>query len=384
MAKKLISLLLVLVLALSFTLTGCGNSPKVATEGDASKTEGASNDETKKDEPKKADVKVGFIYIGPIGDGGWTYAHNEGRLYLENELGIKALYVESVPENADCEKAMKDLIDQDVNVIFGTSFGYMDHMEKLSKEFPNVKFIHCSGYKMTENMANYFGKIEEPRYLSGIAAGMKTKSNKIGYVAAMQIPEVIRGINAFTLGVRSVNPDAKVYVRWTNTWYDPATEKNAAIALLDEGCDIIAQHQDTTGPQIAAQERNVWAIGYNTDSSKAAPKAYITAPVWNWGPYYVSQVKAVMDGTWKAESYWGGMTDGVVELAPLTENAPEGAKEKIEEVKNKILDGSFQVFAGPIKDQSGAVKVEEGSVLSDEGQLTCDWFVEGVEGKIEK
>jgi basic membrane protein A and related proteins len=386
MLKKMLAVMTAAALTLTLGLTGCGSTAKPAaaeetTTAAKEETTQAPSEETKKEEKK---VKVGFIYVGPIGDGGYTFAHNEGMLFLKKELGVETIYKENVPEDAECEKVMKDMIDQGVTVIFGTSFGYMDHMEKVSKEFPEVKFLHCSGYKMTENMGNYFGRIEQARYLSGIVAGLKTKSNKIGYVGAFEIPEVVRGINSFTLGVRSVNPTATVHVAWTHTWYDPAKEKDAAKALLEQGCDIMAQHQDTTGPQIAAEEKGAFAIGYNSDSKNAAPKAYMTAPVWNWGPYYVNTVKAVMDGTWKAESYWGGMKDGIVALAPLTENAPAEAKAKVDEIQKKILDGSFDVFSGPIKDQTGAEKVPAGSALSDADQLSNDWFVEGVVGKIEK
>ncbi len=367
--KRFLALMLVVVMICAAALTGCGS--KAA------------------DSSGKVDaVKAGFIYVGPIGDGGYTYAHDQGRLYLEEKLkdkGVTTAYLENVAEDASVEKAMKDLIDQGCNVIFATSFGYMDYVEKVAKEYPDVKFFHCSGYKSNDtNFANYFGRIEQTRYLSGIAAGLKTKSNKIGYVAAKQIPEVIRGINAFTLGVQSVNPNATVNVKWTDTWYDPTLEKNAATALLNDGCDVIAQHQDTTGPQIAAEEKGASAIGYNSDSRKAAPKAYITAPIWNWGVYYVDQVQKILDGTWKSENFWGGLKEGVVDLAPLTENAAPGTKEKIEEAKAKMLDGSLNVFTGPIKDQSGAVKIAEGASMTDDEQLNCKWFVQGVNGKIDQ
>ncbi len=366
MFKRKISILLVLILVISI-FASCSK--------EVSENPG-SNSEDK--------LKVGFIYVGPIGDGGWSFAHNDGRLYLEEELGVQTIYREAVPEGPDVEKVMKDMIDQGAKVIFATSFGYMDYMEKVSKEYPDIKFFHCSGYKTTENMANYFGRMYEPRYLSGIVAGMKTQSNKIGYVAAFEIPEVIRGINAFTLGVQSVNPDAKVIVRWTRTWYDPVKEKEAAKALLDEDVDVIAQHQDTTGPQQAAEEAGVYAIGYNTDSFDKAPGSYMTAPIWKWGPYYVEQVKSIIEDRWEKHSYWGGMKDGIVELAPLSKNAPEGASEKVEEVKKKILDGEFNIFKGPIKDQDGNLVVEDGQVLTDKEMLSMNWFVEGVEGKIEK
>ncbi len=360
-------LMLLLTLALLVSTTACGGTPAASGANDP--------------------LTVGFIYVGPIGDGGYTYAHDQGRQYMERELGdkIKTIYRESVPESQDVEKAMKDMIAQGAKAIFATSFGYMEYVDKVAKEYPDVKFFHCSGYMSNEtNFVNYFGRIEQTRYLSGIVAGLKTETNHIGYVGAFSIPEVVRGINAFTLGAQSVNPDVTVSVRWTHTWYDPAKEKEAAMALLDEGCDIIAQHQDTTSPQVAAEEKGAFAIGYNTDSASAAPKAYLTAPIWNWGPYYAAQVKAILDGSWKAENYWGGMDDGVVGLAPLTSLAPTDAQAKIDELSPKIKDGSFNVFQGPIYDQEGNEKIPAGSAVDDAGQLSMDWFVKGVNGVIEK
>lgn len=358
-------LLLVALMVAALMVTGCSTAQKPAEE---KKAEAPS-------------VKVGFIFVGPIGDGGWTFAHNDGRKAIEDQLGVPTIFKESVPEGPEVEKVINDMIDQGANVIFATSFGYMDFVEKAAKNHPNVKFLHCSGYKSGENFANYFGRMYEARYLSGIVAGLKTQSDAIGYVAAFEIPEVIRGINAFTLGVQTVNPDAVVKVKWTHTWYDPAKEKEAAKALLDEGADVIAQHQDTGGPQQAAEEKGVWSIGYNTDMKEIAPKAYMTAPIWNWGPYYVEQVKAVMEGTWKTDSYWGGMKEGIVELAPLTANAPEEAKALVEKAQADILAGTQKIFVGPIKDQNGEVKVPEGTVMTDGELLSMDWFVQGVEGK---
>lgn len=337
----------------------------------------------KKEEEKTEDLTVGFIYVGPIGDGGWTYAHNEGRLYLEEQLGVKTLYKESVPETQEVETEIRNLIDQGAKVIFATSFGYMDFVEKVSKDFPEVTFFHCSGYKTTDNMANYFGRMYEARYLSGIVAGMKTESNKIGYVAAFPIPEVIRGIDAFTLGAQSVNPDVEVEVVWTYTWYDPASEKEAAVALLDGGADIIAQHQDTAGPQQAAEEKGAFSIGYNTDMKDMAPKAYMTAPIWNWGPYYVEQVQKVMNGEFESHAYWGGMNEDTVQLAVLTDLAPEGAEAAVAAAKASILDGSFHVFQGPLYNQAGELVVAEGETLSDGEMLELNWFVKGVVGNIE-
>jgi basic membrane protein A len=357
-------LLLILSLVLVLSMVACG------TEGDQPSGE-------------EEDLTVGFIYVGPIGDGGYTYAHDQGRLYLEDNLNVNTIYKESVPETQEVEQEIRNMIDQGAKAIFATSFGYMDYVAKVSEDYPEVAFFHCSGYKTTDNLATYFGRIYQPRYLSGIVAGLKTETNNIGYVAAYPIPEVIRGINAFTLGVQSVNPDAVVRVKWTSTWYDPATEKEAAVALIDEGADIIAQHQDTTGPQQAAEERGVYSIGYNTDMAEMAPEAYMTAPIWNWGPYYVEQVQNVIDGNFQSHQYWGGMEDDVVKLAPLTELSPEGAEEAVEEAKEKILNDELIIFEGPIYDQEGNLKVEEGQQMTDEEMLNMMWFVEGIEGNIE-
>jgi basic membrane protein A len=385
--RKIMALTLAAALACTAALSGCGLQ-KNNSAGTPSSDSTSSASSESSGTAKTQGLKVGFIYIGTIGDAGYSYAHDLGRKAIEEKLGSKGvttIKVQNVPETAEAEKAMRNLIDQGCKAIFATSFNYMDYVEKVAKEYPDVKFFHCSGNKSnTTNFVNYFGKIEQARYLSGIAAGLKTKTNKIGYVAAMQIPEVIRGIDAFTLGVRSVNPKAVVNVKWTNTWLDAQLEKDAALALLNEGNDVITQHQDTTGPQIAAQEKNAFAIGYNSDSRNAAPKAYITAPVWNWGVYYVDQVQKILDGTWKAENYMGTMKDGLIDLAPLTDNAAPGTKEKIEAVKAKIVDGSLDIFAGPVKDQKGNIKIAQGATMTDKEQLECKWFVEGVNGEIAK
>jgi basic membrane protein A len=384
--KRLTALILAIVMICAAALTGCGLSAENTNGGAAAGSASSASDASTS--AAAGGLKVGFIYIGSVGDVGYTYAHDQGRLYLEKTLkdkGVTTVKVENVPETAEVEKSINNLIDQGCKAIFATSFGYMDFVEKAAKDHPDVKFFHCSGNKSNDtNFVNYFGQIEQARYLSGIVAGLKTKSNKIGYVAAMQIPEVIRGIDAFTLGVRSVNPDAVVNVKWTNTWYDPQVEKDAATALLNEGNDIIAQHQDSTAAQIAAQEKNAFAIGYNSDSSKAAPKAYLTAPVWNWGVYYVDQVQKILDGTWKPENYLGGMKEGVVDIGPMSDLVDADIKAKVEDAKKKILDGSLDVLAGPIKDQTGAVKIPEGKTMTVEEQQSCKWFVEGVVGKIDQ
>ncbi len=362
MKKMLMTLLAMLMLLLA----GCGSKEEAANET-------ASTDEK--------ETVVGFVYVSPADDGGWSTTHNEGRLYLEEELGVKTLYRESVPEGPEVKDVMRNMIAEGANVIIAASFGYMDYMEELSYDYPEVKFLHCSGYKTTENMSNFFGRIYQARYLSGIVAGLKTENNKIGYVAAFPIPEVIRGINAFTLGAQAVNPDVTVEVVWTNTWYNPATEKDAAIAVLDNGVDIVAQHQDTAGPQHAAQERGVWSVGYHADMSHVAPEANLTSAIWNWGPFYVDQIKAIEDGTWTSDPIWTGLDTGVVALAPLTKNAPAEAADIVDEYKAKIISGDFRVFSGEIRDQEGNVRVAEGESLTDGDMLSMDWFVEGVIGR---
>lgn len=370
--KRLIALLL----SAALLVTGCGAS-------DDKKPEDTQKPGTENSAGIPADqIKVGFVFIGEPGDFGYTFAQNQGRLQLEKELGVKTVYVENVPESADCETAMRNMIDDGCNVIIATSFGYMDYVEALSHEFPDVYFMHCSGYKTTKNMSSYFGRIEQMRYLAGIVAGMKTETNKIGYVAAMTIPECVRGANAFALGVKSVNPDAVVEIKWTNTWYDPTAEKAAAISLLDNGCDVIAQHQDTTAPQVAAEERGAFAIGYNSSTAFAAPGAYLTAPIWNWGSYFVQEVQKIIDGTWESSAFWGGWETGVVALDDLTELVAPGTEEAVDAAFEKIKNG-FNVFSGPIYDNQGNLRIKEGEAASDEEQLNMMWLVDNIIGSVE-
>ncbi len=364
--RKVSGIVVLLALVLSI-LAGCGGAKQ-----EASAPAGT----------KEGKLKVGFIYVGPVGDAGWSWSHDEGRKYLEKQLGdkVETTFVESVPEGADSERVIEELVQKGNKVIFATSFGYMDSMLAVAERHPDVRFFHATGYKTAENMSTYFGRAYQARYLTGIVAGLQTKKNVIGYVAAFPIPEVIRGINAFTLGVRSVNPTATVKVVWTNTWYDPAKEKDAAKSLLDVGADVISQHQDTPGPLQAAEEKGAFAVGYNSDMSKFAPNAFLTAPVWNWGPYYVKTVESVLNNTFKSEQYWGAMSEGILDIAPIASFAHPDAKAKVEPIKKQILDGSWDVFTGPIKDQTGAIKVEAGKKLTDAEMLSMDWFVEGVEG----
>ncbi|PID72202.1 MAG: BMP family ABC transporter substrate-binding protein [Desulfobulbus propionicus] len=329
------------------------------------------------------DINAGFVYVSPIGDAGYSFAHDQGRLAVEEMEGVKTSFVEAVKEGPDSERVILNMARKGYDVIFATSFGYMDPMLKVAKQFPKTVFMHCSGFKKADNMSNYFGRMYQARYLTGMVAGAMTKKNDLGYVAAFPIPEVIRGINAFTLGAQAVNPDVKVRVVWTKTWYDPATEKEAAKSLLDAGADVIAQHQDSPGPQEAAQEKGVYSIGYNSDMSAFAPKSHLTAPIWNWAPYYKQVVEQVQNGTWKSESAWLGMDTGTVKLAPFGPMVPQEVQDKVEAKQKEIASGAFKVFTGPIFDQNGAAKYAAGATATDEEMLGMTWFVKGVIGTTE-
>ncbi|WP_373232888.1 BMP family ABC transporter substrate-binding protein [Cohnella sp.] len=375
----------IILLSLVFVLSGCGsnnsNTTNKGADASGSSTTTPATTNTAEAVAVKEMPRVAFVYIGPPGDGGWTFEHDKGRIYLEEELGVKADTVENVPESADAERVITELA-QNHDIIFTTSFGYMDYTLNVAKKYPDVVFIHCAGYKVNDNMSTYFGKNFEASYLSGIAAGKMTKKNLIGYIGAFPIPEVIYNINAFTLGIQSVNPDAKVSVVWSNTWFDPTVERQAAVSLLDKGADVLLAYQDSPAAIQAAAERGAMAGGNDSDMSRFAPEAYLTNPTWNWGPYYVKVVKAVQDGTWKSEQYLGSMADEMVGLAPLGVSIPDDVKAMVEEKKQDIIAGNFEVFKGPIIDQSGAVKLEEGKSLTIDEILVMNWFVEGVDGKI--
>ena len=359
--KRSLLTALVLMIVFSTFLVGCGAVQQ--------QSEGA--------------YKVAFVYIGPPGDLGWTYEHDTGRQMLEAEFGenIETTYIENVEEGPDSARVMRQYAQEGYDMIFATSFGYMDHMFEVAEEFPEVYFEHCSGFKNRDNMATYFGRIYQPRYLSGLVAGSMTEANNIGYVAAFPIPEVIRGINAFTLGVREVNPDAEVHVVWSNTWYDPVKEREAAIALLDAGADIIAQHQDTTEPQKAAQERGALSIGYDSDMRSFVGDTVLTSPIWNWGSYYVATVKEAMDGKWESHGYWGGLKEGVVELADFSPKVPQDVQDLVKAAEQEILDGN-DVFCGPITAQDGSELVASGACMEDGAMLGMNVFVEGVSGTL--
>ena len=330
-------------------------------------------------------LKPGFVYIGPVGDGGWTFMHDKGREEMEKAFpGVKSSFVESVPEGPDSLRVMETFIRNGSKVIFATSFGYMDFVQEAAKKHPDVMFLHCSGYKRADNVGTYFGRMYQARYLSGLVAGKMTKKNVIGYVAAHPIPEVIRMINAFTIGVKKVNPKAEVRVVWLFSWFDPGKEKEATKALIDSGADLIAMHADTGAAPQAAEEAGVYVIGYNNDMSKFAPTKHLTAPIWDWGMFYKHYIGEMTKGTWKAGDIWWGLKEGVVGLAPFGKDVPEDAKKLVETEKARIVSGSWDVFAGPVKDQKGVEKIPQGKTATDAEMLSMNWFVEGVDGNIPK
>ncbi|RMF91239.1 MAG: BMP family ABC transporter substrate-binding protein [Nitrospinota bacterium] len=327
--------------------------------------------------------KVGFVYVGPVGDYGWTFAHDQGRRYLEQHLpGVKTTYVESVSEGADAERVITNLARTGHKVIFTTSYGYMDTTIQVAQRFPQTVFLHCSGYKRRPNVGTYFGRMYQASYLTGLVAGKMTQKNLIGYVAPIPIPEVIRIINAFVLGAREVNPAVKVHVVWTNAWYDPATETEAANSLLDIGADVIATQSDSPAPVQTAAKRGAYGIGYNSDASKFAPQKHLVSAVWNWGPYYVQVVKQVQAGTWRSEDVWWPIGKGMVGLSPYGPAVPEEVKAYVARRKQALIEGKFDVFWGPIRDQGGTMRIAKGYKPSDTELLSMNWFVEGIVGTV--
>ncbi len=331
-------------------------------------------------------LKIGFVYVGPIGDHGWTYRHNVGRLAIDRALGgkVKTTYVESVSEGADAERVIRQLATTGHGLIFTTSFGYMNPTVKVAKRFPKVKFEHATGYKRGKNVSTYAARFYEGRSIAGVIAANVTKSNTIGYVGSFPIPEVVRGINAFTISLRKINPKATVKVVWVNTWYDPGKEGDAAKALIDQGADVILQHTDSPAALQIAQKRGVWAVGQASDMTKFGPKAHLTSIVDVWDSYYVARAKAVLDGTWKSQDTWDGLKAGMLEMADYNPKIPAGVVAKAKTLENDIRSGKVHSFQGPIRNQAGKLVVAAGKRVSDKELLSMNWYVEGVQGKLPK
>jgi basic membrane protein A len=334
----------------------------------------------------KEKIRAGFVYVGPVGDAGWTYSHDQGRAALEKLPFVeRTSYIDSVPEDLALVGAAIDrLVADGANLIFTTSFGYMDPTIAAAAKYPEVVFMHASGFKTATNAGTYFGREYEARYLAGILAGGMTESNIIGYVAAFPIPEVIRGIDAFALGARSVNPDAEVRVLWTSTWYGPGIERDAAERLLDFGADVLTMHQDSPAVVQAAEQRGKHALGFHSDMSLFAPRATLASAVWDWAPLYRKVAQDVHEGSWEPYKLWWGTADGVVKLAGLNQSLPDSLRQRVATAEQALKAGKLRIFVGPIRDAAGVVRVPSGQVLSDADLLTLDYFVLGVKGELPK
>ncbi len=327
-------------------------------------------------------IKAAWVYVGPINDGGWTTAHDNGRKFVEEQMGdaVETTYKENVPEGPEAAQVIDDLVADGNTIIFATSFGFGEAMTAAAEEYPDVAFEWATGIAPTDNMGIYYGAGEQSNYLAGMSAGAATESNIIGFVAPFPIPEVIRHINAYALGAQSVNPDAVVKVVWVNSWFDPTNERQAADSLIASGADVIASGGDSPAPGEAAKAAGVAWTGYDSDQSANFPDEWLTAAVYNWGPYYLQQVQAAAAGTWAPASYYGSIADGFTDIAPFGARVTQETQDAITAKRQEIIDGTFDIFAGPISDQAGTVRIAEGEAMSFGDQMSVNWFVAGVEG----
>jgi simple sugar transport system substrate-binding protein len=339
-------------------------------------------------EPAKPEpLKIAFAYVGPVGDGGWTFAHDNGRKALEKEFGdkITTSFVENVPESADAERVLRDMAGQGNKLIFGTTFGYMEPMLKVAADNAGVKFEHATGYKQLENMRTYDSRTYEGAYMAGVIAGQMTQTNTLGVVGSIPIPEVIRNINAFTLGAQSSNPKVKTKVVWVNGWFDPPKETEAATSLINGGADVLFQNTDSPAVLKTAEAKGKRAFGWDSDMTAYGPKAHLASAVINWGPYYIQATKEALDGSWKAGAgahAWWGVKEGAIDIVSMAEDVPAETKAKVEEVKKGLLEGSFAIWKGPITDNTGKVRVAKDSVADDQFLGGLNFYVKGVEGKV--
>jgi len=334
--------------------------------------------------PKPEPLKIGFAYVGPVGDGGWSYAHDQARKKLEAEFGdkIQTSYVESVPEGPDAERVLRDMVTQGNKVIFGTTFGYMDVMQKLGEEFKDVRFEHATGYKTSENVRTYDSRTYEGAYLAGIIAGAMTKTNTLGVVGSVPIPEVLRNINSFTLGAQSVNPKIKTKVVWVNEWFSPPKETEAATSLINGGADVLFQNTDSPAVLKTAEEKGKRAFGWDSDMTAYGPKAHLGSAVINWLPYYAKATKDVLDGTWTTGQSWWGVKEGAIDLVSVAEDVPAEAKAKVDAAKAGLKDGTFVIWKGPIVSNAGQTVLDKDAVADDKFLTGINFYVKGVEGKV--
>ena len=366
--------------AVAAALVGCGKKEEPAPAPAAEPAASAPVVEAPKPEP----LKIAFAYVGPVGDGGWSFAHDNGRKALEKELGDKIVtsFVESVPESADAERVFRDMVGQGNKLIFGTTFGYMESMLKVAADSKDVKFEHATGFKNADNMATYDSRTYEGAYMAGVIAGKMTKTNTLGVVGSIPIPEVIRNINSFTLGAQSVNPKIKTKVVWVNAWFSPPQETEAATALINGGADILFQNTDSPAVLKTAEAKGKRAFGWDSDMTAYGPKAHLASAVINWGPYYIKTTKDALDGKWAAGKSWWGVKEGAIDIVSIAEDVPAETKTQVEEIKKGLADGSFVIWKGPIMDQSGKVVVAKDAVADDAFLGGINFYVKGVEGKI--
>ena len=335
--------------------------------------------------PAKADpLKIAFAYVGPVGDGGWTFAHDNARKALEKEFGdrIVTSYVESVPESADAERVIRDMATQGNKLIFGTTFGYMEPMLKVAPDFKDVKFEHATGYKTAENMRTYDSRTYEGAYMAGVIAGKMTQSNTLGVVASIPIPEVVRNINSFTLGAQSTNPKITTKVVWVNEWFNPPKETEAATALINGGADILFQNTDSSAVLQTAEKMGKRGFGWDSDMTAYGPKAHLGSAIIDWAPYYIKAVGEALDGKWATGQTWWGVKEGAIDLVSLAADVPEDAKAKLEEVRSGLKAGTYNIWKGPISDNTGKEVLAEGTVADDKFLGGINWYVKGVEGKV--
>jgi len=331
-----------------------------------------------------APLNVAWAYVGPVGDGGWTFAHDNARKAVEKEFGakIKTTFVESVPESADAERVFRDMVGQGNKLIFGTTFGYMEPMLKVANDNKDVKFEHATGYKTAENMRTYDSRTYEGAYMAGIIAGAMTKSNTLGVVGSVPIPEVLRNINSFTMGAQSVNPKVTTKVVWVNEWFSPPKETEAATALINGGADVLFQNTDSPAVLKTAQEKGKRAFGWDSDMTAYGPKAHLASAVINWTPYYTKAVQDALDGKWATGQTWWGVKEGAIDIVSIAEDVPAETKSKVEEVKKGLKDGSFTIWKGPIVGQDGKELVAAGAAADDKFLSGVNFYVKGVEGKV--
>ncbi|MBK9573755.1 MAG: BMP family ABC transporter substrate-binding protein [Rhodoferax sp.] len=362
----------------SAVLVGCGKKEEPAP---APKPAPAASAPAPKPEP----LKIAFAYVGPVGDGGWTFAHDNGRKAIEKEFGDKVVtsFVENVPESADAERVVREMASSGNKLIFGTTFGYMEPMLKVAADNKGIKFEHATGYKQGENMRTYDSRTYEGAYMAGVIAGKMTKSNTLGVVASIPIPEVVRNINAFTLGAQSSNPKVKTKVVWVNGWFDPPKETEAATSLINGGADVLFQNTDSPAVLKTAEAKGKRAFGWDSDMTAYGPKAHLASAVINWGPYYIKATKEALEGKWTGGgNTWWGVKEGAINIVSIAEDVPADTKVKVEEVKKGLSDGSFAIWKGPITDNTGKVQVEKDAVADDKFLSGLNFYVKGVEGKI--